>query len=320
MKRILLSVFTITSMLASAQVNTELRINHRMGAQTFSANAEGQNNMGHDFKVDRLEYYLTRVTVVHDGGQTTSISDDTLALVNALDGFVTTVELGSLNITTVEDVKFHIGVYAPTNTSDPSVWPASHPLALQSPSMHWGWSSGYRFVAFEGNEGATFNQNFEMHGLGDNNYFETTVTGVTGVMDNGTLVIGVDADYEKAVENINLSSGPISHGFTGEAKTCLENFRDYVFSPSSQSVGVEEEEALVWTVYPNPSNEETVKINLAQNIDNYTVEVKNALGQLISTTNASGNAVEINVSDAGIYFVSVVKDGKTLATQKLVRE
>ena len=46
--------------------------------------------------------------------------------------------------------------------------------------MHWGWTSGYRFVCAEGTAGASFNQTFELHGLGNTNYALQTIVPTLG--------------------------------------------------------------------------------------------------------------------------------------------
>src|SRR5690606_7713783 len=146
---VVLLVFLSTGFVSRAQNDVELKIFHRLGAQDFQLNSTAENNLNNEFQVTRLEYYITRISVIHDGNQSTSIGDDTLALVDAADAISTTIPLGNLTITSVEEIRFHIGVYAPTNNADPSLQPMGHPLAPQSPSMHWGWAAGYRFVAME---------------------------------------------------------------------------------------------------------------------------------------------------------------------------
>ena len=70
--------------------------------------------------------------------------------------------------------------------------------------MHWGWSSGYRFVALEGKSGTTSaNQNLELHGLEDVNYFHLTIT-TAGTTSGSDKVIELNADYIQALKNINI--------------------------------------------------------------------------------------------------------------------
>ncbi|MFK7783542.1 MAG: MbnP family protein [Crocinitomicaceae bacterium] len=305
---------------ADAQVNTELRIYHMLGTQAFQLSATAQNNMGYDFQVDRLQYYISNFSVVHDGGTETTISSDTIALMNAADGSFSTIELGSLNITTVEAVKFHIGVPQPTNNENPGLYGPDHPLAPQSPSMHWGWASGYRFLAYEGKGGMNFSQTFQMHGLGNSNYFQTTVS-ATGQMINGALVIALDADYVRGVEDINVSNGVIAHGVDQEDLTALENFRDYVFSSSSQDLTASQEEldALNWDIYPNPSAG-VIQIDVDDQVQFDRIRVTDALGQEIVVVSPSEGVTTIELNASGVYLVSLENDGQILTTQRIIKQ
>jgi cytochrome c peroxidase len=47
-------------------------------------------------------------------------------------------------------IRFRVGVDAKTDASDPQVWPPGHPLHPDVCGLHWGWSSGYVFLAVEG--------------------------------------------------------------------------------------------------------------------------------------------------------------------------
>ena len=71
-------------------------------------------------------------------------------------------------------------------------------------------------------------------------------------------------------------------------------------------VGLEEAKTALFSVSPNPSN--GIFTVTANNADNYTLEVINVLGEVVSTKSIVGAINEtINVSDlnAGVYFVKV---------------
>lgn len=321
MKTILsIIVFATLTLTANAQVNTELRIYHMLGNQAFQMNTTAQNNLGYDFQVERLQYYVSNFSIVHDGGTETAINVDTIALMNAADGNFSRIELGSLNITNVEGVKFYIGVPQPTNNGDPSLFGPDHPLAPQSPSMHWGWASGYRFLAYEGTGGMNFSQIFQMHGLGNTNYFQTSVT-ATGEVIGGKLVIALDADYVRGVDDINVSNGVIAHGVDQEDLTALENFRDYVFSASTQDLyaSVENLDASAWSIYPNPSVSGTITVDFDQlAVDQ--IRISTISGQEVALFEGTGSQISLELPESGVYFVSLLKDGKLLSTKRIVKQ
>jgi cytochrome c peroxidase len=47
-------------------------------------------------------------------------------------------------------IRFRVGVDAETDASDPQRWLPEHPLHPDVCGLHWGWSSGYVFLAIEG--------------------------------------------------------------------------------------------------------------------------------------------------------------------------
>ncbi|MGJ8661745.1 MAG: MbnP family protein, partial [Bacteroidota bacterium] len=228
----LLSILTLAfTLTAFSQTPVNLNIYHKLGSTDFAFNQASQNNMSNgNFKLTRMEYYMTKFTIIHDGGMMTTVPDNVVALVSADEQ--TSIALGSFNVTNIEGIKFHIGVHTPVNHNDPSLQANGSPLAFQNPSMHWGWTSGYRFIALEGKTGTSMNQTTELHGLGDINYLETTVTAL-GSLYNGEYFININADYNRALEDIDISSGIIVHGEDQQAATMIQNFKNYVFSSSN---------------------------------------------------------------------------------------
>lgn len=47
-------------------------------------------------------------------------------------------------------IRFRVGLNSKLNASDPQDWPADHPLHPDVCGLHWGWRSGYVFLALEG--------------------------------------------------------------------------------------------------------------------------------------------------------------------------
>ena len=321
MKNITLALLLCASFSINAQVNTTIRIYHALGNQLFQMNSTTQNNLPQDYQVTRIQYYMTRVSVIHDGGQITAISDDTVALISAADGTFSTIELGPLNITDVEGVKFHIGVHTPINNADPSLYPISHPLGPKSPSMHWGWASGYRFLVYEGVGGVNFSQAFQLHALGNNNYFETTVSAV-GEMANGDLIIALDADYTRGVEGIDVSNGIVAHGVDGADLTALENFRDFVFSQSvlplfTSTDNLDSE--IQWGLFPNPSNDGKIVVSIDSDVTIDEILITDLLGKEVSRVNYGNlKSLEIEIATSGTYFVQLLTNSSVASTKRFV--
>lgn len=328
MKKILLILFAILiSNTGYSQSDLYLKINHKLGAVPFAMNASANNNIGNVFNVTRLEYYVSSISIMHDGGTVTNIPNVWI-LANAS---ATTYELlGNFNIVSIEQVTFNVGVESPTNHNDPSLYTAGHPLAPKSPSMHWGWTAGYRFIAMEGMAGTTMpNQGYQLHGLGDVNYFSQTIP-TNGTSDANGLVVELNADYISAVKNINVATGVISHGEVGEAKTMIENFRDFVFTSieGNAPVGIEDKDNANYSfnIYPNPSYANQVisfsieSTNNSLNKTDLRIEILDITGKMIDSKDiVNTKNIAITSLEQGIYLVNLINDKRAiLKSEKLI--
>ena len=299
-----------------AQTNVYLQINHKLGMNPFAFNTAASNNMGNGFNVTRLQYYMAEITLIHDGGTETPVSNHWI-LADA--GVQVNDSLGSFTITNLEGVRFGIGVEQSYNHLDPSSYPMSHPLAPKAPSMHWGWNAGYRFVCLEGNAGNGLSQLFQIHALGDNYYYTDTVT-TAGVTMGGDLYIVLDADYEMALKDIDVSSGPITHGDFGEAIPLLQNFTSEVFSEGTFTVDREDLIAneLDMTVFPNPTTQ-SARIHVSGNRTNAEIVITDLMGKTVQHQKVSTNGELVTGNlDSGLYFVNLLQNGTKVATQKLI--
>ena len=69
MKKILylLSAALISNALMAQSKTVILTINHKIGLDTCAAGIEGVNNLGNQFKINRIQYYMDEIILVHDG-------------------------------------------------------------------------------------------------------------------------------------------------------------------------------------------------------------------------------------------------------------
>lgn len=312
---ILLSVFSLSSF---GQKTIKLNITHKLGTAPFALNQTSTNNLGNSFKLDRMQYYMSMFEIVHDGGQVTAATG-VYALVDA--ALTTSINLGTYTtITTIEKIKFGVGVDSHENTNDPSLWPAEHPLSPKSPSMHWGWASGYFFVALGGNSSPTLDQTLELHGLGGTNYYNQEIL-INATESANELVMTLYADYNLALKNIDVSAGLVEHGTTGDAAKIIRNFRDEVFY-SDLTVGLNENNEVhnQSVIFPNPSLNGVFNLNAKQYIPATTsIELTDISGRLLLTKKVSD--LENNqfvVSEQGIYFVKIISNGKVTEVKKIV--
>jgi hypothetical protein len=297
-----------------AQTTVKLKINHLLESEDFDLRKETKNDLGNEFMTLRLEYYISGIKLIHDNGQETELSSRYI-LQNATDD--DTVTLGNVNITNLESISFCIGVEKAVNHGDPSKWSSSHALSPKSPSMHWGWTSGYRFVAFEGATGPNLTKKFAIHALGDKNYFRMNIP-TTGQVINNNLVVLLNADYTKAISQINLSTGIFNHGEDDEAAELLRNFQTKVFTNMSgegNTLAVKDlNVGNAFILAPNPSMG-SFKINVTDNrFTQSQIIIRDLSGRTILESEMT---TEIRGLSAGMYTITL-KNNNSISTQKLI--
>lgn len=229
MRFAILSLLLVLTGGLHAQTSVGLRIDHKAGQAEFDNEGPWTTTLGEEVYINRLEYYMSMFTLVHDGGQETAIEGSYVLA----DGFEDEIHpLGQVEgVQNVEGLKFFVGVDPDNNAgADPTLWPADHPLYPQVPSMHWGWDFGYRFIALEGGAGANGLVVHEVHALGDDNHFPGE-TEVAAAIENGMLILDVEADVLGFYQQLAVGSGVINHGFQGEATLVCNNLADHVFRP-----------------------------------------------------------------------------------------
>lgn len=260
---ILLLSLVLSTMCVSAGDLT-LAIDHRMqGEVVQSGVVYTMDNGAWYFKPRFLKYYLAEITVIHDGGKRTSLTD-VYVLVDALSR--DRYPLGSINATNVEALEFHIGVDKQRNHLDPTIYPKDHPLALKSPTMHWGWSAGYRFLAIEGSAGTTkavVSSDVQLHSVGDALYRKITMP-VRAVPTQGGTELQLTAEYSKLFTSLEVAFGLIFHGLGEETILMSNNMATRVFSSPSTSVSERTVTSAI-AVWPTPSTN-TVSVDLHDDV------------------------------------------------------
>lgn len=287
------------------------------GSQLFMNEQVTVNGIKVNF--DHFNYYLSNLHVFYDGNQDLDLSD-TVFLIKS-DDFV--LNLGDLAIQNVEKISFGVGVQYELNHLDISMYNESHPLSFQTPSMHWGWASGYMHMVIGGTADSNLDEipdaYFELHNLGDNNYYIIEVV-INEVNTSGNQKdIFIDCNVDAWLTLIDLGINGIKHGengvnykvmknitveqvFTNPLLTTIvekTNFEGEIFSSISYS-GFE----LNWKNFSNLENIELIDIN----------------GKIITSKNQLGNQGLMNFENLhqGIYFARFYsKENKILNQFKI---
>ena len=301
-----------------------LDLRGKLGTETFAlgkvvpASAGGQY-----FSLTRLQYYVSNIVIVHDGNVNTPLVETHL-LVNP--ATQSKYALGWIDCQNIEGIKFTVGVDAIHNHQDPANYPPGHPLAFQDPSMHWGWSAGYRFVVIEGYGGTSptnVNALFQIHSVGDELTRNVDLT-VNGVAANGSIEIPIDADYTNVIAGINVSFGLINHSNENEAVEMMDNMNTIVFTPGTPTDMRELENSKnrnQIVVFPQPvSSHESMSIQFS-NAAHRNVVVRDVLGREVYSVSTEEMQLSIPSlhTTSGVYIISAECNG-VVTNNKVVVE
>ena len=102
--------------------------------------------------------------------------------------------------------------------------------------MHWGWTSGYRFLCLDAHSASDIVQ---IHALGDANYCSQTHE-VNQIANTASAIeINFDANYDQILTDVNVIGGVFEHSETTPTIVqALENMQNLVFSHSVASTDV----------------------------------------------------------------------------------
>ncbi|HCS20375.1 MAG TPA: hypothetical protein DIW47_07410 [Bacteroidetes bacterium] len=310
----LLAIFCSGNLFAQSDIY--LKINHKMGDSAFAFNKNTETADGEPFKFRRLEYYMSSIILIHDGGQQTAIADTWLLVKGNMP---LNVLLGSHTITNLEEIRFSIGVQEAYNHLDPSTYAPAHPLAPKSPSMHWGWQAGYRFIALEGSGGTNRDQNVEVHSLGDVNYLQIKIS-TAGVKVGNDLTIELNADYAQALKGIETTAGVVTHAEVEEGYEMIMNFANHVFTSSEGNSSVlsnpeiAEEQAVL---YPNPSSGSSTLSFKDENMPS-CIQVYDQQGKCVARYDQVSEAMILAPQSPGFYVIALEYAGKETRSVKWV--
>lgn len=284
-----------------------------LGNQNYSPEVIINNGQTDSYKFNRIEYYLSSFSITHDSGKIATFPSTYLLLKAGQDSFY---KLGEADVGQLEAVSFAVGVDSANNYQDPSAWPTDHPLAPKFPSMHWGWIAGYRFAVIEGLTGTAFSNQFNVHGLGVRNYKLQTHQ-VTGKMENGNLVIELNADYLMTVSDMTVDANLNYHGEFEEGSDLLDNFWRRVFSEKPVGIQNANEEKAKIKLGPNPT-EGTLLLTSEEEFKNLEYRIFGLNGKLITSGIIDQKEAQIHIETSGVYLLGLYRNGQKIQTEKIV--
>jgi hypothetical protein len=173
-------------------------------------------------RIDLANFYVSGVQVGESGSFDTN--PETYLLVKA-DQMM--YEIGEITAGHKHMLEFRLGLDSLTNHADPTLYEEGNPLAPQSPSMHWSWDSGYRFLNIGGevdtDGDGTVDGLLEYH-IGKDSFARMFSVEVEQEADAEQVTITLTVDFAQVLANIDLATESVSH--TGDAPVVATKLMD----------------------------------------------------------------------------------------------
>lgn len=262
-----------------AQHEVQLKFSCRNAQTEFQQGEVITALNGTNYKVSAMAFYVSRVELVHDGGQVTQVDTNEVFYINFLDPVAS---LGTYDVESVEGIRFMVGVPEYLNHLDISQYPEGHPLGFHNPSMHWGWAAGYIHFLMNGfgdnnNDGdPTFS--YQLNCLGDENvqYVDLATTALTH--QDGVKEVMLICNLDQWLRNTDpATTGPV-HGSDGVNAMVMSNVSIYPVFVSPQNAAV--------------SELQTIDVRVARKGTEVTVSWDEAIVQSYRLSDASGRVLE----------------------------
>ena len=151
----------LTLLAATAHAGTlTVAIEHTFAGEPLGLEQRHTLGDGRTVSVSRLDYLVTEFALLKKDG--TAMQAHEQAAFISLGKARTTFTLPGVPDGDYAGVAFRIGVPATAEQRDPTLWPAGHALNPAVCGLHWGWQSGYIYMALEGRYGEQGGYSFHL--------------------------------------------------------------------------------------------------------------------------------------------------------------
>jgi hypothetical protein len=162
------------------------------------------------------------------------------------------------------------------------------------------------------------NAQYQIHALGDNNFFLQN-HGLSVAADEGIATVYINANYEGLFDGLPVSQGFIEHSSSGEATEAMQNMRNLVFEAGTvMDVDLAQADASIWKVFPNPASDVVFIATDAAEVQQW--ELMNLTGQTVKMGTVQGRAAfDVQSVPQGSYLLRLLKkDAQTSEVQRLI--
>ncbi|MFZ7115624.1 MAG: MbnP family protein [Bacteroidota bacterium] len=198
----------------STEQNLTMHLHSNVGTHAANFDSIFTNNAGQRYTIDDYRMYISNIVLIKSDGSELPVSGKVFLTNPESDEY----DLGMVPVGNYKGFKFLLGLDSAINHSDPSTYPSSSPLSVQTPSIHWSWSSGYIFWKVEGKVDTTVAQSgpidvdFLYH-IGMDQFSRTIdfSTEAFSVVSGQDQLIHLNFDLNAALSNVDMTSELMTH-------------------------------------------------------------------------------------------------------------
>jgi len=180
---------------------------------------------GERFSVSNWAMILSHVALIKNNGDTLQLGDG-YQYVNYMDNTKNQRLVKNIPTGRYKGITFMLGLDQAINHGDPTIWPANHPLNGFTTGLHWGWSGGYIFHAFDGNyikdSVSSSTNGFSFHTATDRYPQKVTLNfefDIDNTQKTAYIVSNAEDIFAKP-NSVKLANGSVSHS-EGTAEIAL---------------------------------------------------------------------------------------------------
>jgi hypothetical protein len=203
--------------------NLSFNINPVIGSAPLNYSSIFTTTTGERFTLSMFRYYLSNIRLIKSDGSEYLISNKYLLVTPS----TTNYDLGKVPVGDYKGLKFSVGIDSITNHGDPTVYPVTNPLAIQSPGINWSWNAGYIFMMIEGSCDTTvantdtltygqFSHGMFFH-IGTDMFYKNVdlSTSAFSVTSSAAKAITIKTNLNTFFTNINLKTENQTHTLMG---------------------------------------------------------------------------------------------------------
>lgn len=198
----------------STEQNLTLHLHSNAGAHEANFDSIFVNSANQRYTIADYRMYISNIVLIKNDGSEFPITGKVFLTNPETDEY----DLGMVPVGNYKGFKFQVGLDSAINHSDPSIYPSSSPLSVQTPSIHWTWNSGYIFWKVEGKVDTTvaqtgpINVDFLYHiGMDDLKRPIDFTTDAFSVLSGQDQLIHVEFDLNAALSNVDMTTELMTH-------------------------------------------------------------------------------------------------------------